>query len=435
MAQPRNVVLITSDSVRADHCFTSFAGHRTTPTLDRFRANGVSFDNAIAPGPRTPSSIPAMLTGRPMPLSPVAGRDHQFRRIEAAITRHPTVPERLSRLGYSTAAISANPYTTRHTGFDSIFDEFHDIGAYRKSRLQNRLPSATARTLVSLLRQYWYDMHWFCRWPNRYDSIVEVIDGLEAPYFVWIFLLDTHNPYLPPRTDRVESTTLGMYRGLLRANQFQTSSNDQSTYRSDLSDGTERSIRRAYRDAIRSVDRFVGTLWDDLRADDPLLVFNSDHGEAFNEHGTYGHQSALYEENLHVPFVVHNTDTRARIDAPVSLRQVPDAIVEHVRTGRPFTDGGPATDHVCSHDETGAVAVRGRRWKYIHGGGGEELYDLGVDPGERRNLAESRPETVRRMRESMASYRTECPADDGVPTPEGVDESVADRLDSLGYVG
>ena len=82
----------------------------------------------------------------------------------------------------------------------------------------------------------------------------------------------------------------------------------------------------SYRDAIRSVDRFLQKVVADT-PDDTSLVFHSDHGEAFNEHGTYGNQEMLYEENIYVPMVVYNGTHSGRIDSPVSLRQLPQQVV------------------------------------------------------------------------------------------------------------
>ena len=125
----QNIVLVTVDSLRADHC--SFAGYdrETTPALDEMAADGLVFENAIAPGAITPESLPAIFTGRyPATPSDDGGRIATTR---GQIRRHmqvcDTLPERLSRLGYTTGAFTPNPWTSRYFGFDQGFDRFEDF--------------------------------------------------------------------------------------------------------------------------------------------------------------------------------------------------------------------------------------------------------------------------------------------------------------------
>lgn len=436
--EPRNVIMVTSDSIRADYCYTAFNDYETTPTLAELAAEGIKYDEVIAPGPRTPSSVPEMIAGDAVSYgSGIHSGEKRHRLIEDIVSNTETAPERLSNRGYQTVAVTANPYTSEGTGFADIFDEFYDEGAYQASTLQNAIPNSTVRTLVSLTRQYLKNMHWFLRWPAIYDDILEIVESLDRPYFVWIFLLDTHNPYIPPRADRHESTTVGIYRGVLYGNSVLNKtdqrSDTQTTYNQKLPESVEADIKCAYRDAIRSVDRFIGQLWKAVQSDDPVLIFNSDHGEAFGEHGSYGHESLLYEENVRVPFVVYNAGETASIETPISLRRIPDMLTEFVDEGTSFADDKWSEDVVFTSAEDGTVAARGRRWKYIRSGRDETLYDLRTDPGERFDISQERANVTSKLRRQTRDFLER--ARYGVEEKEKtIDDDLSDRLRSLGYV-
>jgi arylsulfatase A-like enzyme len=155
-------------------------------------------------------------------------------------------------------------------------------------------------------------------------------------------------------------------------------------------------LERSYRDAIRSTDAFLDTLQTDLADDDPVFVVHADHGEAFGEHGTYGHEESLYEESLHVPLVVANAANSKTVQAPVSLRTLP-RLIEQVATDEPVNREPITQDHVVATTEgvqSRGRALRGRRWKYIADGERRELYDLRSDPNETTDRADDRSELV-----------------------------------------
>lgn len=434
-SEKQNLVLVTADSLRADHCFTEFSGHPTTPTLERFAEDGVVFENAISPGARTATSVPEIITGEPMPYRTMEDRDHTFRLLRHVLSEHDSVFDRISEMGYTTAAISTSPYTTPETNIPDAFDHFHDAGAYEPSRLKDLVPGDTASQVAKYVERYFKKKTYYNQWTDFYDEIERTVDQLEEPYFLWVFLLDTHNPYLCPRADRKESTTFGMYYGLWQANQVHTERSDTSSIEGGLSGKEEARLRRAYRDTIRSVDRFVQTLWEDVQEDDPVLIFHSDHGEAFGEHGTYGHQPYLYEENIHVPLVIYNAkDDATSIDDTISLRQLPDMVTEYVEDDTPFSDEQWTSDYTCSRAKNGRVAIRGTRWKYIARNGTEELYDLKEDRGEQNNLADKEPELVAEFRERKRNFMNQI--DDNTLTQDDsdIDDELQSRLQSLGYV-
>jgi len=439
-----NIVLITADSVRADRCGFVNESAGTTPVLDRLASRSVVFENAVAPGPRTPSSVPGIVTGEPMAHADVDSNSlrSQVEHIQSHLDRYRTLAEELSEIGYSTAAYTANPYTTTHSGFDAGFDVFHSIESNERSRFGKwglRFFDGTPLGVpISQADQFRRKEKYFSQWPTLYGKALPTIESMESPYFLWFFLLDPHNPYLVPRRDRVDSSTLGMYYSVLRGNRNLKHTPSQSSIRPSLPPRVETGLKRAYNDAVRSVDRFVGVLKRELASDDPLLVLHSDHGEAFGEHGSYGHQPELYEENVHTPLLVHDptAERPARVREPVTLRALPEMLLSRATDGEGLTSPRWRSEYVTADTVTGEkVAVRGERWKYVSTADSEELYDLERDPNERTDVLNRNPARADELREVLEAYVRDLPdaTDRSTAGRRELPSEIEDSLRALGY--
>lgn len=405
----RNIVLITIDSFRADHCGFMGCDLDLTPSLDEIADRSIVYEHALAPGPRTPSSMPAIFTGeffqrhnRGVYTSWEEKRTHwkaRQDRVRRHMRRFRTLAERLQARGYNTAGITANPWTTRRTGFDTGFDTFQEVGGLSDdSTPTGSLWNALERVLGVELED------WLLTWPNYFTDIVETEAELTEPYFLWVFLLDPHQPYITPRRFRSETTAASMYYSNARYNWAHS-------YTETLPQHLERLLERAYRDTIRSIDGFVNEMWNLVAEDEPVFVVHADHGEAFQEHGTYGHRPQLYGENLRVPFVVHTGNNRARVEKPISLGALPDVVCSLVDSNRFDSTIGTANFVRSETEECERVAVRSpewallhspRDWQYVHGVESIELYDLRDDSLERSNVAELHSEVTTAIRRLLA---------------------------------
>mgnify|MGYP000594899728 CR=1 FL=1 len=395
-----NIVLVTLDSLRADHCGPD--SRDRAPTLRRMAEEGVEYEYAVAPGPRTPSSMPAVFTGEHLP--PVCSEPGDFwerRRsvIRKHMRRHRTLPQQLQERGYHTIGVTVNPWT-QDTAFDSGFDEFVEIN----SETLGEYGPPTFRAADFLLRDTavgdrlsWFNKReWFIRWTDFYERISDRIAAAPEPYFLWVFLLDTHQPYIVPQADRHESSAPGMYYASFR----------ELATEGDIPGWVDSRLHRAYNDSVQSVDRFLARLLDETAADEPVTIVHSDHGEAFGEHGSYGHEKQLYEENIHVPLVVHNVPTTASLSEPLPLKRLPQ-LVEAATTPATFDPQAFTTDFVVSATDDGATdAVTTRDWKLIKNESGEELYDLGRDPAEERNLSSERTAQQESLCEILRPHRS-----------------------------
>lgn len=397
MEQP-NILLVTADSIRADWCGFLNTEFETTPFLSRLASNSYVFNNAIAPGPRTPSSVPVFFTGefyRPDGLYRDTSSGHQrLIRIARHIQRFQTIPEILQERGYSTVAFTANPWTTTTTNFDDPFDEFSEIGSGYGDNNSEKEGGAD-RTFLERLYDQFVDIkhksNSFSQWPAFYQDIIKTASQLSEPWFLWVFLLDTHSPYITPSKYRFESSTVRQYYSAARYNMSVLWSNEGTGARQSLPTHVERLARESYRDSIRSVDGFVKSIYNDLNNFSPSLIFHADHGEAFGEHGTYGHHNQLYEENIRVPLLINSGDVSREISEPISLRSLPQFIKSISATGEisPSEHRNPI---VQSHTEFGkGVCYYSGDWKYIRTDESQELYNLRESSSESKDVKKEFP--------------------------------------------
>lgn len=406
-----NFVLVTVDSLRADSCGYLNSKSDLTPTLDKMAEEGVGFENAIAPGPSTYECMPGVWTGEVMAPSG-ENADHQLAQMtadkEANMARE-TLPEWFNRHGYSCGAFTSNPHTADGSGFSRGFNEYedfiesdeHPVMAWlgRRPHLSNLKHVVTTIRGERVARS----------WQSYYDRVRDWMESTEEPFFLWIFVLEPHTPYHPSREFR-SGFSLDMY--------FQNARNMVAD--SDALGPNPERLRGWYEDAIRETDALLSQLREDV-PDDTNLVVHSDHGEEFGEldHGRFGHEGHLYEENVHVPFVIDTDDFDRTVERPVSLADLP-TILQSMAGGELTI---PDREYVLSRTFwPNKIAVRTNRMKYIASltADGRDVesatvFDLATDPKERNPIeaapfAEIAEDIVRRRlsheREVTAIRRT-----------------------------
>ena len=403
-----NVVLITYDSLRADHC--SFMGYdrETTPNMDAMADDGLVFENAVASGVPTIASMTAVMTGRHSLASPEVGRTDEQRR---QVTAQPKLAEALSEAGYATGALSPNPPASSYFGFDGGFDWFEDFlaedqgvveRAWRRV-FESSMEAGGPATYLRLARNVLTRSEVLRPWDDVYEHLLDWRERVEEPYFLWVLLLDPHHPWMPPSDGQRWSTRADKYRAF--AQYFELF---ESGFESDFSVRQRDRLVDLYDDAIRHGDRFLERLRADLtaRGDDPVFVVHADHGEEFGEHGRYGHEPYLTEELIHVPLVVHGLDRTGRVERPVGLRSIAPTIADlagadHAFAAPSLFESRPwVTSKVFVGDER--RAVRTDCGKYVQDDRRQALYRLDEDPHEQDNRAAA-PEAVAAFEDVLAA--------------------------------
>ena len=385
----RNIVLISYDSLRADHCGYMGYDRDTTPTLDRWSEEGVTFQNAIAPASRTSISMSSVHTGD------ILIRDDSRTAEEFArrhFNRNETIANKLSRKGYNTGAFSPNAYASRYYGFDEGFDHFEDFmfdssiyqKIFGKHKSESEFFTALRNIRNAVLRE-----EVFKTWDKYINDVESWVDEQGEPFFLWIFSLEPHFPYLTPRKYRQWGSLIDMYYYNWLCN------NLIDQFNINIDEEKMQKIIDIYDDSIRFADRLLRSLQQRFEEYDPIYIVHGDHGEAFNEHSVYGHfYPSFYEENIHVPLTVYNANREPlTIDRPISLTAIPKIIEISTEPNRDYKSLGGKFAIMSDYDARRGrrlIGVRTKNWKFIstetNEGVNQELYNIKDDPIEQDNL-------------------------------------------------
>ncbi|HEY6929116.1 MAG TPA: sulfatase, partial [Thermoanaerobaculia bacterium] len=380
------VILISIDTLRADHLPAYGYRNVETPNLDALRRDSILFENAYSQVPLTLPSHAVILTG----LLPYQNgvRDNMGFRLAGSM---PTLASLLKKAGYATGAAVSSLALRAERGVDQGFD--------------------------------FYDDHFTAESPDERPGI-ETVSALEkwidsvgkAPVFAFLHIYEPHTPYKPPEPFR-------------------------SRYAASPYDGE-----------IATADAAVGSFLEDLKRrgiyDRALVIFLSDHGEGLGDHGEDEHGVFLYREAIRVPFWWKLPGARDRgrsVSAPVGLVDLAPTLAAALRlpAEKAWQGINVLAPALASKSErliyaetlyprlalgwSDLACLVDSRRHYIEGPHAE-LYDIGSDPAERRDLAGGESDTVRSMRAQMAKLPRDREAR-GHATPEEIA-----KLGALGYI-
>jgi arylsulfatase A-like enzyme/Flp pilus assembly protein TadD len=405
---PPNIVLITIDTVRADHlgCYGYPQGH--TPNLDSLAREGILFRTVVSSVPLTFPSHCSILTGTYPTVHGV--RDNLGYTLGDS---PPTLATLLKQKGYSTAAFVGAAVLGSRRGLNRGFDTYSSPFE-RKMGRDNPL----VLNLQDLRRRAEDVVADALRWMNAQPA------HTSRPFFVWIHLYDPHTPYDPPPRFRALAP---------------------KPYDSEI----------AYADY--AMGKFLDYLKEHSLYDSSLIVAASDHGESFGEHDEYTHGYFIYDATLLVPLIIKPPRTSGlaprRIGQPVRTIDIAPTVLQFLGIpASPSMQGngllslilGKTTSSATSpayaesfyptqFGSSGLRALRTGRYKYIDAPK-PELYDLLADPQEIQNLYSTQRSTALELKGQfetlVARITPKGPPRRAVASPGDVEE-----LASLGYVG
>jgi len=458
---PLNLILVSLDTLRADHLSMFGYPRMTSPFLDRLAAGGALFLEASSQAPETLASHMSLLTGR------LPGAVGVFDEYDQLPPESPTLARAFRERGYLTAAFTEGGFVSGTFGFHEGFDLYHDgtKGEIGEGDPRQIAGGDVRRTFARA-----------ADWLDRYG---------DQPFFLFLHTYEIHTPYSPPM--EVRRFCDAGYTGPF-ANHFDFQPHAVAINTGAMQPTPEdlRQIIDLYDSEIAYVDeelrKFFGALASRGLLASTLVAVVSDHGEEFGERGGWAiHGNSLYGEEIHVPLILHGPGIPAGrvVEEPVSLVDVPPTIVEMFGLSGPaeldgvslleLVAGGGASPapprDVWSEDGTHfrRFALRRGRQKLIVTEGIEgplvericrhapglgkiyfrfeptETYDLFTDPGERHDLGKApapghqNPE----LQQRLSSIRERCKrvlasreeGADGVG-PGDVERS---RLSALGY--
>jgi len=396
-----NVIIITIDTLRADHlgCY----GYRQiqTPNIDALARSAVRFTHAYTPVPITLPAHTALFTGS-FPMA-TGVHDYAVNKVPASAV---TLAKVLRQNGYATGAFIGAPVLDSHYGLNQGFETYFDHFDF--THLDEAKADQVKRRGNVVINEA---LGWLKRNPRQ-------------PFLLWVHLYDPHYPYTPPEP---------------YASRYKT---------------------RPYDGEIAFADAQVGRLISFLRVtglfSDSLVVLTSDHGEGLGEHGENRHGFFIYNSTLHVPLLFKVAGTTPRvIEDEVSLVDIMPTVLQALRIPVPPTVQGrsllsgilgrPAFGTSNLYAETYLPLLhffwsqlRGLQWrglKYIETPQ-PELYDTRIDPHETKNLFRARQAEAHMMRDRLFTIlRRYTPASDAATSEkELTDPALLERLRSLGYV-
>ena len=293
-----DVVIISVDTLRADHLGSYGYGRQTSPNIDRLAASGTLFERATSTSTWTLPSHASLLTG----LYPDEHGVNSYRDLRRIPEDVPTLAAAFRTSGYATGGFAGGRWVTPRFGFDRGFDVFENDTEWGAS-----------------IEDY----------AHRGDSAASWVNGLppDQPYFLFVHYYQVHAPYWSP------SATRGRFLGGEAAREEAA-----SPYESGAATPADLEHQIAlYDEDIAAVDIGIGALVQELRAArpgaPPLVVLTADHGEEFFEHGGSGHGQP-HREVLGVPLIVSHPRlaglVQPRVAAPLDSTRVAPTVAELV---------------------------------------------------------------------------------------------------------
>jgi len=441
-----DVVMLTIDTLAANHMSLYGYSRLTTPEMERIAAQAHVFENFYANGNHTTPAINSLING----VRPWTHRANQFLAPGDSNHARQGIVARLKNSGYQVFSVTTNPGATpTSSGTGHLFEKiissrirmscsaFYSITgspfpvAFTSSGL--RLPLQVCNAADRMLVQVgvWSPTDHFD--PELAFSatrrLVEERD-LARPFFLWVHLFPPHAPYATP-----EQFAGRFDDGPQARTRFDSTPMDWFTVEADK--GFPSAYIGRYDESIAYVDHHVGQFLNWLRRqgvfDEALLIITADHGESFtHDYGGHG-GPMLHEDLIHIPLIVKEPRQKAgkrvavlseQVDimpTVLDLAGIPGEGPFEGRSLRPALRGDRMQGLVFSMNfqqssrfgalDTGSVAAIDGRWKYVHYRGQfkgsyvpkleDSLYDLRTDPGENVNLIAVHPAVAAGMRTAI----------------------------------
>ena len=399
---PPNVLVLVIDSLRRDHLGVYGYERNCSPNLDRLAKASTIFTAAVAQSPYTRPSVASLFTS----LYP---HQHQIVRPDQVLSQEAeTMAELFSESGYSTGGIVENPGLKRKFGFDQGFDSWN---------VHSR-PAQTPRLVADWLSQQ------------------------DRPFLLYVHLLDPHSPY-------EASTEHQIFCKGTREQGIKPIGSTQEVH--DLE-----AFIATYDEEIHFVDEQVQRILESLersgKSKETVVVVMSDHGEGFLERGYLYHSYSLNYELVNIPLLIRwrglpverRNELVSLVDIMPTLLDIAGIpyFAENLMGRSLMDDSRPRRASVLLEQPRKNLyfdpqaAVLAPPWKLIHTPSSSklELYNINTDPSELKNLADSEPQIVQRLRKELnqrLAERTELTLPPGKTELRKNEKKV---LRSLGYI-
>lgn len=396
-----NVVVITIDTLRADHLGCYGYKQVRTPNIDALANDGVRFERAFTPVPITLPAHTVIFTG----TYPTLNGMHDFsgNRLGA---EPPTLAQVLKAHGFVTGAVLGSAVLDSRFGLNRGFDFYYDHFEFNRLQESNLDEMERPGNLVADQALDWLGKNY------------------QERFFLWMHLYDPHYPYQPPAPFSDE-------------------------YKSHPYDG-----EIAFADA--QVGRLLTFLKQKGLYERTLIVLCGDHGEGLGEHGEKTHGFFIYNSTLHVPLIVHLPSKPAahQTSASASLADITPTVLDSLQISIPSQVQGKslvpsltdksAEESRALYSETFLPRLH-FNWSELRGletdkyhfidAPKPELYDLSKDPQELQNLYSQKQAVSGQMKSKLDSTIQQLTPGAELAEKTSLDPALMERLKSLGYAG
>jgi arylsulfatase A-like enzyme len=432
-----SVLLITIDTLRADHLGIYGYRRNTSPHIDALGRQGTVFDAAFTFWPKTRGSFVMIHTGRR------PSQNGYSRRHPVLLGLNPTIASVLGKAGYLTTAVVDNPNVAAQYGYGEGFERYRET--WEEAALATEMDRARAIT----------------------EDGIHFIQNArpERPFFLWLHYVNPHAPYTPPppydtafldaesRTGPALPIVRDFHGGIPK--QWAVAGRHRSAYYVAQYDGE-----------IAAVDHEVGRVVAALQASAmggrTVVVLTADHGESLGEHGYYfDHGEDLFDPCLRIPLVIVAPGAPGGRRAPslASTLDLMPTILDVAKVSYPpdlagvsllplvFGTGKGGAGRLEAQNERDLVASFDARFKTVRtpvdGEARFALYDRERDPGETRDVGAALPDALRIGRREVELFleRTDRewartrPLVQGRPEGEGkMTAEACEKMKALGYV-
>ena len=461
-----DVILVSIDTLRADHLGAYGHAPTITPAMDRVAREGVVFERGLAASPWTMPSVASIHTGLPterhgagMPTG--AGPTFQLR--AGLDNKFTTLAERFAAAGYRTRAVIANSFAGAQFGMGQGFQEMaNPFEGGMMAAMMRDLP--LTRLIVNLTPPEKFGDY---RASGVTDTALNwLADPADTPLFLWVHYVDPHVPYTadPSLLDPI------VLADMMHATQ--PAPRDDGTIVGEVFVSTEavrsgmlwlgpkdrERLQQIYAGEVGYLDKHVGRLFDVLRERSAkrrvVAALTADHGEEFWDHGHFEHGHDYYRELTHVPLVFWGPETvpgARRVGGVVGLVDIGPTLLDMaglnpeppkaIDEGRSLTAAWGAGDlapvpRFCGGNLYGlpSVLIEDGPWRFfLRANGVQELYDVARDPQERNNLAAQQPAVAARYQHVLQPQLTALLHTSSGDRKELTVEQL-EALKALGYV-
>ncbi|QDV05462.1 Arylsulfatase [Planctomycetes bacterium Poly30] len=415
-----NVVLISIDTLRSDHLGCYGYRRNTSPEIDALAQQGALFEQHITSAPWTLPAHTAMFTSVPDSVhgvtSPIGHR---------LAEEFETLPESFQQAGYATAGFFAGPYLHPAFGLGQGFDRYVDC----VNTVPDEAVDADNRWSMQdpVLRRSHHGVtndKVYAQWKAFYEEAGTRAGKGDRPFFAFVHLWDVHFDFEPPAP--YDTMFDPDYTGPFTGKDFFT----DPAVNAAIPERDKQHIIALYDGEIRWTDGFVGKIKADLQQkgllENTIFVITSDHGTELFDHGGKGHRTALYDEQIHIPLVVHFPrlvlpDQRYRnqtrmIDLGPTIRDLAGLAPVSTTMGEslaPLLRGDvgtlPSQPAISELYDVGRElrSMRTDTAKLVHAADSGEMswFDLAADPGERERRKVRPGDRSRKLKEQYESLQ------------------------------